>query len=71
MKLNNQLETLVELLCNHTTQANNNELLIECLPSIPNVATNFVTLQFSGWKLEILPDGTWSVKDTGGCLKKN
>ncbi len=64
------MEKLIELLSNHTVEANGNELLVECLPSIPNKFVPYVTLAFSGWHVKLHSDGTWELKDTGGCLGK-
>lgn len=69
MKQQSKLEKLETLLCNYTTTANNNEMLVTCLPSIRNVATDHVMLGFSGWHVKLFEDGTWELHDTGGCLK--
>lgn len=63
------LETIVTLL-GMTPACEHNELLVECLPSVPNVATKDVELRFSGWNIKLHPDGTYSVTDTGGLLQK-
>ena len=47
-----------------------NELLVKTMVSIPNIAITHYTICFSGWNVQLHPDGTWSVEDTGGCLEK-
>lgn len=62
------IETVKALLAK-TPGCEHNELLIECLPSVPNDFIKSVELRFSGWQIQLLPNGTWTVKDTGGLLK--
>lgn len=68
--MNASLQTVVDLLTK-TPACEHNELLVECLPSVPNVATKDVELRFSGWNVKLHPNGTWSVTDTGGVLKNS
>jgi hypothetical protein len=65
-----KIEKLTKLLCDHTASLEENELLVKCLPSIPNNFISFVQLGFDGWNVRLYPDGTWKVEDTGGCLKE-
>lgn len=62
------METVVALL-QKTSPSSHNEMLMEILPSIPNAFVKDVEFGFSGWNIKLHPDGTWSVKDTGGVLK--
>ena len=48
-----------------------NELLTEVLVSAPNAFDKNYTIMFSGWNVELHPDGTFTANDTGGILENS
>lgn len=64
-----ELDRVEKLLARFTEEANDNELLVTCLPSVRNMAQAHVQLGFSGWNIKLYGNGTWTLQDTGGCLK--
>ena len=62
-------EKLDILMCPEYMTEGRNELLNEVMISIPNIAEQKYTIMFSGWRIELFPDGKYKVIDTGGILK--
>lgn len=58
--MSKELDKVVKLL---QQEEYRDEMTTTVLPSIPNVAMDYVTLQFSGWEIQLHPDGKWLVKN--------